>query len=537
MRKRLIGLLLALVFVLLAACTPSGGGGPSSPGSGDTPTEPGNDSTTEPDENTEYRTEINIAFESDPRTFVPILWNSTSASRPGMLIFDGLVVLDQNVIPQPALATSWDQPDETTWVFHLREGVKFHDGRDFTAADVKYTYEAILNPEYSPPFLTRYNSIESIDIIDPHTVQFNLYEPFAPILVYMDLPIMPEGSMSDPGFAEAPIGTGVYMLTEYVLNSVVRLTAFDGYWGEKAVTPNINIHVIGDNSMRFAALQAGDIDFIHSPLVPTDLPAAESDPNLVLHRAASPGIVYLGLNVRHPVLADLAVRQAIAHMTDKSVIANNFYGGMDTPGVTPLQHFSWAWDSSLHDYPHNPDSAVAILEEAGWLLGSNGIREKDGQQLAFQLATNVDDSGRFMIVEYLQNVLGTIGMQVDVDVQEWAVFNDNRSAGRTDAWVVGWLNLWDPDRMFDFFHTTSPSNWGGFGSPHLDGLLELGRRSSDRAVRAAAYQEAAQIATDQVYYVVLLDQAYIAIHTANMENFELYPSGSIDYMRNVRIRR
>jgi peptide/nickel transport system substrate-binding protein len=483
-----------------------------------------------------YRDTINIGVDVDPESYVPILWRNTTAARVGMLIFDGLIYNDPSVNPQPQLAASWDNPDDKTWIFHLRQGVTFHNGKTLTATDVKYTFDAIRDPANNAPYRSRYASIDSVEAVDDYTVQFNLNKPFAAILVYMDLGILPEGALDNPDFGFAPIGTGPYKLTEYVLNSVSRLEANPSYWGGVPGTAKINVHVINDNSVRIAALQSGDVDFVCSPLSANDLPAVENDPNLKMEKTASLGITYIGFSMKHPVLSDLAVRQAIAYMADKESIAKNFYNGMDIPGQTPLQHISWAASPSLHGYEFSREKAIQTLADAGWKdSNGDGVLDKNGQSLSFTLATHTDDTSRYQVVEYMQNALQSIGMKVDVSVTEWALFSEDMMQNRTQAWVAGWLNLLDPDRMFDMFHSTSGSNYGQYYNAEVDRLLEEARASFNQEERKANYQKAAQIVTDEVYYITLLDQAYIAAYTNKLEAYQIYPSGSYYSMRNVKI--
>ena len=127
-------------------------------------------------------------------------------------------------------------------------------------------------------------------------------------------------------------------------------------------------------------------------------------------------------------------------------------------------------------------------------------------------------------------------MDVQVSVTEWATFSDDMMNRRCQVWVAGWLNLYDPDRMYDMFHSTSASNYGGYNDPTVDAKLDEARSSSDRAVRAADYQEVAKAVTDQVFYVTMLDQAYVSIHSDKLEGFEVYPSGAIYSLWQAKIK-
>ena len=484
-----------------------------------------------------YKDAINIAMDVDAETYNCILWNNTTANRVGQLIYDGLIRLDATLATQPALAESWEISDDAlTWTFHLRSGVKFHDGSDLTSADVAYTFTSIQDEQYNAPYRSRYLDVTSIDCPDDYTVVFNLARPNPAMMAYMDLGILPEGAMDIEGFSSAPIGTGPYKVESYVLNNQTVLKANPDYWAGEPATETINVFIINDNSVRLASLEAGDVDFICSPLTASDLVLVEGNDSLVLNKVPGLGFTYMGFNVADPIIGDLAVRQAIAYAVDKESISNVIYTGMDTPAVTPLLSSSWANDGSLTCYEFDLEKAAAVLEEAGWVdSDGDGVREKDGVKLAFTLSTHTDDTSRFQVVEFMQNMLKSIGMDVSVATTEWASFSADMQQHNLQVWVAGWLNQLDPDRMYDMFRTGGANNFGVYASEEVDAALDEGRTSSDSAVRGEKYRFIAQYVTDQVWYVTLVEQAYVSIHTAKLEGYEVYPSGSIYSMWQAKV--
>lgn len=521
MMKKLLALILALIMSLsLVACSSSGEA----------------EAEGEVEGEVVYKDTINVAMDVDAETYNPIHYNNTTANRVAQLIYDGLIILDATQTAQPALAESWEiNEDSTVWTFHIRQGVKFHDGSDCTAADVKYTFEEMLDENNNSPYRSRYTSVASIDTPDDYTVVFNLSDSNIPMMVYMDLPILPEGAMDIDGFGTAPVGTGPYSVASYELNSKTVLKANPDYWRGTPATENIIIHVINDNSTRLAAVEAGDVDFVHSPLTASDLALVEGNEDLVMTKVPGLGFTYLGLNVADPITGDLAVRKAIAYMADKESISNVIYSGMDTPAVTPILTSSWA-SEGLTCYEYNKDMAIATLEEAGWVdSDGDGIREKDGVKLAFTLATHTDDSSRFQVVEFMQNQLKSIGMDVSVSTTEWATFSADMTNQTLTAWVAGWLNVIDPDKVYGMFHSTGGNNFGAYNNPEIDALLDEGRQSGDQEVRKAAYQKIGQFVTDDVWYINLVEQAYVCITSAKMEGYELNPSGSVFSLWQTRV--
>ena len=519
--KKLLAMLLALVMSLsLAACGDSGSSTGGSTGG-----------------ETTYRDTINIAVDVDAETYNPVQYNNSTANRVAELIYDGLISLNAEQVAQPGLAETWEiSPDSLTWTFHLRSGVKFSDGSDFTSADVKYTYESMLDKANNAPYRSRYTSISEIECPDDSTVIFHLSSPNVALMVYLDLPILPEGAMDVSGFGTAPVGTGPYYVESYQLNNVTVLKANESYWGGAPATPNINVYVINDNSVRLASLESGDVDFICSPLTASDLSLVEGNDALVMEKVPGLGFTYMGFNVEDPIMSDLAVRQAIAYATDKESISKVIYSGMDTPGTTPLLSSSWAADGSLKDYGYNPEQAKQTLEDAGWVdADGDGIREKNGTKLSITLSTHTDDSSRFQVVEFMQKQLKDIGIDVTVSVTEWASFNAAMQEHTLQVWVAGWLNILDPDKMYDMFYTGGANNFGLFSDPAVDTALDTGRQNSDEAVRGENYRLISQTVTDQVWYNVLVEQAFVAIHSAKLEGYTVYPSGSYRTLWQARV--
>ena len=177
-----------------------------------------------------------------------------------------------------------------------------------------------------------------------------------------------------------------------------------------------------------------------------------------------------------------------------------------------------------------------MLDEAGWVdSDGDGIRDKDGTPLAFTVSTHSDDTSRFQVAEYIQNQLNGIGMDVDVEVTEWASFSEALTQRSLQVWIAGWLNQLDPDRMYDMFYSDGASNYGNFSDPEIDAALNAGRATADEAERAAQYQFIAQSVTDNVWYNVLVEQAYISIHDKDLEGYTVYPSGSIYTLWQAKI--
>jgi peptide/nickel transport system substrate-binding protein len=471
---------------------------------------------------------LRAGLDVDAGTGDPRLMNDTSAFRMSELVFDGLVVLDQTLVPQPALATSWDNPDPTTWVFHLRQGVKFHDGSAFTADDVVYTFTTILDPNFKAPFRSLYAPITSVTATDPQTVQFKLSEAYAPFLSYMDMAIVPKHIASDASkdFANHPVGTGAFKFVSWERNSKIELTANADYWGGAPKLAGVTLFIIPDNTVRATALETGDLDLIHSPLSPQDVDHLKGVKGVTVSEQTALGYTYLNFNTKDPILSDVKVRQAIAHLVDKNTISKEIYQGMDKPGKSPLVPGTW-WYADVPDQGFDPSAAAQLLTEAGWAKNADGIYEKGGKKLTIVLKTHSEDPNRIQVVEYLQNVFKQNGIDASVVTTEWPTYIAAVQKADYQIALIGWLRLIDPDyAMFDQFRCGGGLNWGGYCDPAIDAALKQGRATADQAKRVEAYQQVAKTVVDQVYYDVLLYQGYVVVTRSNVTGFVPNPSGS-----------
>ncbi|MEH7332506.1 ABC transporter substrate-binding protein [Neobacillus drentensis] len=485
--------------------------------------------------------EIKVGLDVDAGTMDPRLSKDTSAKRVTELVYDGLVRLSDKLEAQPSLATKWENPDPTTWIFTLRENVKFHDGQPFTAEDVKYTYDTLIDPNFKAPSASLYTPIKSVEVIGTNQVKFTLKQPFAPLLSYLDIGIVPKhiAEKNDNSLSSTPIGTGPYKMVEWDKNSKISFEANDSYWNGKPKTKKVTYFIIPDNSTRVASLESGDIDLVHSPLSPQDIKRIKGNDKFVVKEMEGLGFTYLNFNQKNPILSDLKVRQAISYLVNKEVISKDIYQNMDKPGKSPIIPPSWAYTDNISGYSYDPEKAKALFKEAGW-EDTNGdkVLDKNGKKLTITLSTHSEDPNRIQTVEYLQNEFTKFGIQTEVKTSEFPTFNTALTEGKFDIALVGWLNQVDPDRSFyNPFHSKGGSNYGKYSNPQVDSLLDKGRTTLDQNERTKIYQEAAKIVTDEVAYDVLLYQGYIAMYGKNLTGFTVHPSGNLYGLKDAEISK
>jgi peptide/nickel transport system substrate-binding protein len=472
---------------------------------------------------------LRAGLDVDAGTGDPRLMRDTSAFKLMDLVFDGLVALDPTLVPQPALATSWDNPDPTTWVFHLRPGVKFHDGTDLTADDVVYTFQTILDESFGAPYRSLYTPIKTVTATDPQTVTFTLSEPYAPFLSYMDMGIVPKHLAEDAtkDFANNPVGTGPFKFAKWERNSKIELTANPDYWNGAPKLAGVTLFIIPDNTVRATALETGDLDLIHSPLSPQDVDLLKQTDGINVSEQTALGYTYLNFNTADPILSDVKVRQAIAHLVDKNTISKDIYQGMDKPGKSPLVPGTW-WYADIPDQAYDPAAAAQLFAEAGWKdSDGDGILDKDGKKLTIVLKTHSEDPNRVQTIEFIQNALKENGVDASVQTTEWPTYIDSVINHNYQIALIGWLRLIDPDyAMYDQFRCGGGNNWGGYCNQQVDTLLKQGRATADQDTRAGIYKQVATTVIDQTVYDVLLYQGYIVATRDTVAGFVPNPSGS-----------
>lgn len=474
------------------------------------------------------QTVLRAGIDVDAGTMDPRLGRDTTALRMQELLFNGLVYLDAEVVPQPDLAESWEFTSPTELMFKLREGVRFHDGSAFDADDVVYTYKTLVSDTLGAPRRSLYTPIAEVVADSPYQVTFKLAQPYAPILQYLDMGIVPSDVVEKLGdsFADQPIGTGPFKLAEWNRGATIRVVANDDYFKGRPSIDEVVISVIPDNNVRLIALESGDLDLIHSPIPPQDLARLSSSSTLQVRAENALGYTYLNVNLKNPLLQDVRVRKALAYLTDRETISEVLYYGMDTPGSSFLLPGTFYYTEDVNVYEYDPEKAVALLAEAGWTdSDGDGILDKDGQKFSLKLTTNVDPN-RQQVLEFLQGEWAEVGIDASVRVYEWPSFIADVEAGKHAISLLGWLNLADPDRSYLAFKTGGDSNYGSYSNPRVDELLDEGRRETDLDTRKAIYTEIADIITDELPYIFVVNQGYVVINNPALKGFDVRPTGS-----------
>ena len=463
---------------------------------------------------------IRIGTDVDAQSLDPRLQRDTTAYRLNNLIYDGLIQLDENLTPRPDLALSWLQADEKTWVFTMRRDATFHDGRPVTPDDVVFTFKTILDPALNARFRSLYEPIETVEAVGGDQIRFTLKTPYAPLLNYLDLGIVPKDTGARDLNAN-PLGSGPFRFSRWERGGRIVLTANDRYFAGRPAVDEIDMILVPDNTARAQALEAGDLDLVMSPLSPQDVSRLAADKRFRHVHLPGISITYFNFHCRNPVLSDPTVRRAVAMLIDQNTIVEQIYGGIDVPATSLLiPSLRWSYTPEIRQPAYDVDGARKLLAEAGWKPGADGVLAKNGQRLSCTLATHAEDANRIQTIELLQNTLTQVGIEAKASVTDWPAFIGRVQTGNHDVALLGWTILVDPDRaMYGQLTSSGSLNFGHYANPQVDTLLARGRAASDLAARAEAYQAAARIIAEELPYYVLSYAGFDAFATSRLSGF------------------
>ncbi|HEV8339573.1 MAG TPA: ABC transporter substrate-binding protein [bacterium] len=477
---------------------------------------------------------LRIGIDVDAGTLDPRLANDTTARRVIEQVYDGLIELDAQLQPRPALAESWTQVSPTVWVFRLRRGVRFHDGTPFTAEDVVFTFQTILDPALRAPLRGLVTPISKVEAVDEATVRFTLSAPYAPLLRYLDGSqaggIVSKRAVERLGaqFASNPVGTGAFKFVSWQRNSRITLEANTSGWRRPSLT-QIIFNIIPDNSTRAAAVESGDVDLIHSPLSPQDVRRLRTVSRVSVTQMTGLGHTYLNINMSDPILRDVRVRRAIAHLIPQTTIVRQIYQEMDRPANSILlPAWTGIYTDDITQPGHDIARAKALLAEAGWTDSNrDGVLDQGGRNFSLVVRTHSEDPNRIQIVELLISILRSSGIEARAEITEFPALVQALIAGTHQIALVGWLGLVDPDRgMYNQFHSKGSQNWERYTNARVDALLDEGRQKADPAERARIYREVARIIAADLPYYILTYQGYIVVVNRRVQGFTPIPSGS-----------
>lgn len=467
--------------------------------------------------------QIVYGMTGNPVTFCPILQTDTPSGQINSRVYSGLVRANEKMELVPDLAEKWEfSSDGLVWTFTLKKGVKWHDGKPFTSADVKYTYDAIKSPDYLGVRKTDFKPITKVEAPNDYTVKLTLDKPYAPLLSKLTLGILPKhvwettpiGKMKENPANMKPVGTGPYKFVEWLKDQYIMLEANKDYFGGGPYIQKVIWKFYGDNQVMLAALEKGDIDYMGA-IPPDDVKRVQTALADKFEFKSIPqnGYTYIGLKQTDPVLKDKLVRQALTYGTNREQIVADVLKGYGNVVNANIPQVSWAYaGDKLNPYKYDPAKAKQLLDQAGWKVGANGIREKDGKKMDVKLLTSTGNKILEAALLITQQNWKDLGVNVTVEYIEWSVLCEKYlDVAKFQSYALAWSLGIDPD-FYLYFHSSSGVDDKGqlvgfndveFKNAQLDALLERGRTEMKQDVRKQIYADAQKIVNEELPYVFL----------------------------------
>jgi peptide/nickel transport system substrate-binding protein len=461
----------------------------------------------------------------------------------------------------PSVENGGVSKDGLTITYKLKKDVKWSDGQPFTSADVKFTWEALVNPKNLVKSRSGYELIESVETPDDHTAVVKYKEYYAPYLTRF-APVMPKHilgeleNMNDAPYNRMPVGTGPFKVTEWVSGDHITMVKNPYYReADKVRIDKLFFKIIPSREVGIAQIQAGDIDGVWD-LIEAQIPMMERNPEVSLCLSSALVSERLILNhsipvapnngnpdYPHPILADLKVRQAIQYAIDKQTIIDKLLYGKAQPGTTEIPD-GWAHNPMVKPTEYNPKKAMQLLDEAGWKPGSDGIRQKDGTRLRLKITTTTGNKLREMVEQVLVAQMKAVGIEFYIEnVPSSVLFgswsNDaDRKKGRYDILMYTTGPGIDPHQQYEgYFHSKNIPTVANGGSGYnytrhrdaeLDKWLEVAGKAPSMEKRAEAYRKAQERVAEIVPHIYLYRRVNVHAFRNNVKGWKPNGYGIID---------
>ena len=544
--KHFFTLTMAVMFALvLAACTSDSEVDPEEEGSAEGTPSGGQD--------------LVISEMSDVVSLDPHGNNDVPSSNVRYNIYDSLTQLNADMEVEPGLATEWEQVDDNTWRFTLRDDVTFHDGTPFNAEAVVANLNRVLDPAMASPRMFLFEMITDVEAVDEHTVEITTEYPFAPLLAHLahdgggmiskdvidadyqqaldaageDMTAEEYYELRDNGEAEEvqdaisselgkyvtenPVGTGSFKLQSRSPGEDVVLERNDDFYGEAAQLDTVTFKVVPETASRIAEIESGT-SHIAGAVESNNVERIKNGENTVLDETESMSLSYIGFNTEKEPLDDEKVRQAISYGIDRQSIIDGVYDGVGIPAAGPLAPGVFGYDENVEGISYDPEKAKELLAEAGY---------EDGLDLT--IWTN-DSPERVNTAVYLQESLKEIGINLTVEQLEWGAYLEQTAEGNHDMFILGWSTVTgDADyATYPLFHSSmkgDPGNRSFLEDEEIDSLLEAGRQETDEEKRLEIYSELQEKLVDVAPMAYIHHQNYLTGVNSAVQGFSVDAQG------------
>jgi peptide/nickel transport system substrate-binding protein len=460
----------------------------------------------------------------DAKTLDPIGTNDVASSNVMLQIYQNLVKVNEKGEVIPDLAESYKKLDDLTYEFKIRKGVKFHNGEELKASDVKFTLERAASPlGAAVAHVFEALDVSSIKVIDDYTIQMKLKYVFPPFvatsLTHTGGSILNEKAVKAAGkdYGQSPVGTGPFKFVKWTKGDRIELTRFDEFSGSKAAYKNLVIRPIPEVTNRAIELESGGIDVCYE-VSTNDLKRLEENKDVKVLRVLDNGTSFMGMNTKKKPFDDVRIRQAISYAIDTPTVVNTVWRGIGKAAAGPVPPNIKYSNPALKTHEYNVDKAKQLLKEAGL---------PDGFKTS--IWTN-DRKERIDMATIMQNQLKQVGITAEIKVVEWGAYLEGTARGEQDLFIIGWTASGnDPDiSLFAQFHSSkfgAGGNRAFYKNDKVDQLLMQGRQMEDSDARKQVYFELQDIIKADAPWVFLNNQEQVVAVRKNIAGFQPSPLG------------
>lgn len=451
----------------------------------------------------------------EPSNLIPSLSSDSASSQVTSNMYIGLLKYDKNLEIAPVAAESYEVLDNGLRLrFTMRQDLQWADGHPLDVDDVEFTYRLMINPDTPTAYAGDYLRVKEFIKIDQYNFEVTYDKPYARALISWMISILPKHALEGEDLHTTPLRrnplvSGPFVLKSWDPGSKVVLAANDKYFLGRPYLDGLVVRVIPDLATMFLELRAGKLDSM--ALTPQQYVfQAETDSfknKYDVYRYLSLGYTFMGYNLKSPLFSDKRVRQAFAHAINKEDIINGVLFDQGIPTIGPYTPGTWVYNDKIKPYSYSLDKAAALLKDAGWAYGPDGVLVKDGQRFEFTILVNQGNEQRSKIAIIIQSQLKKIGIIANIRAVEWTVFlNEFVNKGFFDAIILGWSSALDPD-LHSVWHSSNSFEGGlnfvRFENAEVDELIEEGRSTFDQDIRKRCYDRIQEILHDEQPYSFL----------------------------------
>ena len=492
-----------------------------------------------------YRTYLS----ADPTTLDPALSNDAGSGELCALLYNGLVRFDHQTTILPDIAERWEiSEDSRTYTFHLRPGVRFTNGREVTAEDFRYSFQRVLNPAtrssrgwvFEPIAGARdfasgkADAVSGIRVTDPLTLEITLEEPFAPFMGFLAMPaaqVVPREEIERRGddFSEHPVGTGPWILEEWVHDDHLLLRANEDYFGSRPKLSNVSYRIIPETMTVTAEFEAGNLDYMSIPLAEFERWTQDPEWKPYILSQLKLQDTYIGINNQKPPFDDIRVRQALNYAIDVATIMETIRPGRGIRASGAIPPGLPGSDPDRPPYPYDPRKARRLLAEAGF---SDGLRMEIWTMQSPEVTR---------ILEAVQAYLADVGIRAEIISRDWSLLKQAINQGQPDAYYMTWLADY-PDGENFLYPTFHSSNWGGGGNraryrnEKIDELIEQARSMLDDEARADLYRRIDEVVHREAAWIYLWYPKVFVVRQPWVVNFRQHLMFNADKLLEVDIQ-